>query len=197
MNQEIRKIKCPICGAILKVQYAPGVEAKTVMCPVCKKASKYNSFKQISEQNNVMEDETETDLGRNNEETQVARIGTLIQTGMGRKYELKPGRNTIGRKASTSPATIQIETNDLYMSRDHAEIVVKQNKYGEYMHIFRNSKNKNDTFVNGQKVENGDELVLYGGEIIKMANTQVRFELSRQTAHNKSNYSSDETETEL
>ena len=197
MNQDIRKIKCPICGAILKVQYMPGIETKTVMCPVCKKVSKYTSFIQVSEQNNNKEDETETDLGRKSEETQVARIGILIQTGMGRKYELKPGRNTIGRKASTSSATVQIETEDRYMSRDHAEIVVKQNKYGEYMHCFRNSKNKNDTFVNGQRVENGDELVLYGGEIIKMANTVVRFELSNQKAHSKSSYSSDETETEF
>jgi len=187
---EIRKIKCPVCGAILKVQYVCGIEAKTVMCPVCKKASKYTSFTQVVERPVDNEDKTDYEKPHTSDETIVDVIGTLLYQG--KSYKLKPGRNTIGRKAETSSATIQIEA-DRYMSRDHAEIIVRRNSKGEYMHFFHNSKNKNDTFVNGQKVENGDELILNGGEVIKMAHAELRFELKKHTAKHNYNNSSEET----
>ena len=32
---EVRKIKCPCCGAILSIKPVPGIEGKNVKCPVC------------------------------------------------------------------------------------------------------------------------------------------------------------------
>lgn len=90
-------------------------------------------------------------------------------------YTLSLGINTIGRKAQTSNATVQIDTDDLTMSRSHSIIEVRKLKTGGYIHYFSNAQNKNATYINSGLIENGDRIILHGGEIIKMSNTTLKF----------------------
>lgn len=180
MESELIKIKCPNCGAVLTIKNMPGLESKTVPCPVCKKASKYTEFK-VPKQNlsSIDEDDT-TSAGYATQLKNIKQncIGKLQNTGTNQHYTLTLGINTVGRKAQTSNATIQIDTDDRCMSRIHSIIEVCKLKNGEYIHYFSNAQNKNATFVNSQLIENGDRIILHGGEIIKMANTSIKFVLN-------------------
>ena len=44
---EILKIGCPICGSVLSVKNQPGIESKSVTCPICKNKSLFSAFKKI------------------------------------------------------------------------------------------------------------------------------------------------------
>jgi uncharacterized Zn finger protein (UPF0148 family) len=162
MSVEIVKIKCPECGAVLRVGYQPGIETKNVVCPVCKHTHRFNEYKVWHPKQ--QEDTTETASSSNK------KPGRLIDVSTGKSYQLVSGVNTIGRKAPSSSATIQIDTSDRYMSRTHVEINF------DSFHYFRILSEKNQTTVNGQTLKMGDCIILYGGEELKLANTVLRFE---------------------
>ena len=44
VNDEIIKIKCPWCNAVLSVKNRPDIETKNVTCPVCKQKSAFTQF---------------------------------------------------------------------------------------------------------------------------------------------------------
>lgn len=44
MKNDIITIKCPFCGAVLKVRTCSGIEDKYVTCPVCKQKLKLSSY---------------------------------------------------------------------------------------------------------------------------------------------------------
>lgn len=56
------------------------------------------------------------------------------------QYELKLGINTIGRKSSKSTATIQIATDDMSVSKIHAEIQVVKLDSGHIKAILRDAR---------------------------------------------------------
>ena len=162
MNGGIITIKCPECGAVLKVGYQPDIETKNVTCPVCKHSHRFSEYRiyQPKKHDDVTERATSKD------ETP----GRLIDVSNGKVYQLLAGVNTIGRKAPSSSATVQIDTTDRYMSRLHVEI------YFDKFHFFRILAEKNETTVNGQVMTMGDSIILRGGEVLKLANTVLRFE---------------------
>ena len=45
---EVIKIKCPTCGAVLAAKNKPGLENKIITCPVCKQKNPFNNFIPIS-----------------------------------------------------------------------------------------------------------------------------------------------------
>ena len=96
-------------------------------------------------------------------------MGKLVD-GNGEEYLLRQGVNTIGRKASTSNATLQINTADRYMSRSHAIISVNAG-----IHIIRNHENKNPSYVNGIMIVGNDQVVLNDGDNVKLGNTVLTF----------------------
>lgn len=156
------KIKCPECGAVLTAIYQSKV--KVVKCPVCKQTHLFAEFKTWQP---IVAEGTDTNYEQNNE-----TLGELIDLTTGKTYRLSSGVNTIGRKAKTSTATVQIETTDGYMSRVHAEI-----KYENGFHFFRILSDKNEPIVNGQLVTKADSLILQGGERIKLGNTELLFRI--------------------
>ena len=181
MDTNTLKLKCPHCGAVLLVKRISGLENKIIPCLVCKNAYKFSEYKVIQQSSNKVEDPTIPILGGKENLTQpggqqVWYIGKLRQKASRSKdYQLHLGINTLGRAAQTSRASIQIVTDDAYMSRMHCAIEVHKLPSGGYVHYFFNTENKNSTFVNGVKVENGDRMILCGGESIRMANTEVQF----------------------
>ena len=110
----------------------------------------------------------ETILAGKNEEV---TPGYLLYGGQ--KYPLGFGNNVIGRKATTSQATVQIATDDRYMSRQHLAIQVIKASTDKVRVVVSNYHNKNASYVNGQLLNEGDQLILSEGSIIKMGNTTV------------------------
>ena len=93
-------------------------------------------------------------------------------------YTLRDGKNVIGRKAQTSQATVQIDTDDRYMSRLHSMIMITSLPDGSKKATLSNYQNKNKTIVDGQEICTGDEIRLTDGDSITMGHTTIVFKLS-------------------
>jgi pSer/pThr/pTyr-binding forkhead associated (FHA) protein len=103
---------------------------------------------------------------------------TAMLTFEGKDYPLEEGQYIVGRKGTTSKATVQIATEDRYMSRQHCSITVTTLPDGTKKAVLSNYKNKNLTTVDGQEIETGDEIRLTNGDRITMGHTTVTFKLS-------------------
>lgn len=181
MNQFIR-IKCPFCGAVLKVRQQPGLERASITCPVCKRKSLFSGFQKVVEQGS---EETELPGGSSagTEKTEVGRpvvsyIGSIVEKS-GKRWTLHLGVNTIGRKLQSPPQQVDIPitdyTGEKKMSRCHAKIEVVRLANGAYKHIIYNWQNKNATSIGGDVMEPADRIVLHNGMVVKLANVDVRF----------------------
>lgn len=195
------KIKCPTCGKVLRLQDAPDINAASFTCPVCKEKHIVGKCQRYAEQPKPTASSGDATRYRSAFAQQQggdeARIGSQPQHGsgdetridsasrpavgvlvdnMGRTYALRSGINTIGRKASSSAATVQIATDDRTMSRSHAVIEVS-NAGGNTIHILRNGANKNPSYLNGSLIGQQDQLILNNGDRIKMGNTEVTFKI--------------------
>ena len=187
MDQFI-KIKCPFCGAVLKVKQQAGLEKASITCPVCKKKSAFSDYETV-----INKDSEETELPggfkskQNNEETEVGgsvnmTIGCLVEKS-GKRWSLHPGVNTVGRKLQSNPQQVEIPITDYHagtpearkMSRNHAKIEVIRLANGSAKHVLYNWQNQNKTYVGGDPIESGDRIVLNNGMVIKFANIDVRF----------------------
>lgn len=101
-------------------------------------------------------------------------IGVLQVVSNGQKYRLSVGANIIGRQHSTSQATVQIATDDGYMSRQHMRIDVLPAGYGyEYRISDNNSTNK--LTLNGSILAPGDIVILKPSDKITIGRTNLVF----------------------
>lgn len=189
MDDQFIQIKCPFCGAVLKVKQQAGLEKASITCPVCKRKSPFSDY-----QNVINKDSEETEIPggfkskSNSEETTSynefvnTTIGCLVEKS-GKRWSLHPGVNTVGRKTQSDPQQVEIPITDYYagtpqtrkMSRNHAKIEVVRLANGSAKHILYNWQNKNTTYVGGDPLESGDRIVLNNGAMIKFANIDVRF----------------------
>lgn len=193
------KIKCPTCGKILRLLDSPTINTATFTCPVCKEKHVVGNCQRLVERPKPQQSAgEETQYGPTasrmggGEETQYAgnghsasgeetriysapqpKIGALVDN-LGRTYKLRLGINTIGRKASTSSATVQIDTTDRTMSRSHA-IVEVRNAGGQLIHILKNGANKNPSYHNGSLIGPSDQMILNNGDRVKFGSTELTF----------------------
>lgn len=168
MEQNIMKVKCPNskCGAVMTIPNAPGIADRMLTCPICKYRDKVSVF--IAEMNKTQEDDsTELCLSDDN-----AVIGLLEVNGA--KYPLKEGRNTVGRKAVSSTADVQLYVNDMHMSRQHICISVMK-RTDNYQHRLENITSNNSVSVNGNVMKAGEIIILKFGDVIQLGKTEVHF----------------------
>ena len=193
------KIKCPTCGKVLRLNETPNINAASFTCPVCKEkhvvgnCQRYNPAPQPSAPSSEETqyggarsmqtggDETRISSGARQSYGDETRIGTAPQAKVGMlvdahgvTYQLAVGFNTIGRKASSSTASVQIATDDRTMSRSHSVIEVSY-AGGKLLHILKNGANKNPSYLNNALVNQGDQLILNNGDRLKMGNTILTF----------------------
>lgn len=187
-----KKIVCPSCGTVLVVGYFQGIESKSFNCPKCKVPHKYSEYIPYTKP----QDENEAQIGDverfrsanielpvQTDETdlasvkQNATIGSLRLPGVSEPVQLKVGRNTIGREAKTSTASIQINDSTKTMSRSHynIDVLVFGNTVRHLLSVVLDAKN--DTKLNGVKLESTDKLVLNDGDIIRSGKVEVEFVL--------------------
>ncbi len=188
---EIIKIKCPFCGAVLTVKNQVGIESKSVTCPICKQKSPFKDFKKILDQANDDRTQYPGDDEKTSYRTSSSDPGTDISTGLnftlgklrvlpyGPSFQLKPGKNIIGRRATQSTADFQISTEgSKRLSREHLVIEIKKVPGKGFVHYASLYKEKtNKTFIGSEQLEYGDCIVLNHGDVIKLPDVNVKFEI--------------------
>lgn len=189
--ENVIQIKCPFCGAILSVKHQAGIESKNVTCPICKHKYPFNQLKKANNYSSNAGGDTEYPYKYNNghyknEEqsfTEMPKmnfiIGRLMVVSTGEIFQLKMGRNVIGRKTPSSTADFKINTgDDLIMSREHLAIEVK-NVAGKgvvhYASLFK--ERVNETRIGNDRLFYGDTVVLRHGEKIQLPGLLLKFEI--------------------
>ena len=190
---QTKRIICPKCRAVLDVKNSQNEAVKQIACPSCKTALKVNfqpeqepveakTYYAPSKQKPADNGETQLaagSYGATQLVTDLPKSNTTVRVMFGGKsYPLEEGQNIVGRKGNTSKATVQIETTDRYMSRQHCSITVTTLPDGTKKVVLRNYQNKNLTTVDGQEIETGDAIRLTDGNSITMGHTTVTFKLS-------------------
>jgi uncharacterized protein YbaR (Trm112 family) len=184
---ETKRIKCPKCQCLLDVRNSKDEAVKIITCPQChtqlqvifkKQSPTPSGGKTIyvsggGEKGGTIDggnppEDGVTILPPSSPSSQSKRPHLVFQN---QSYALAPGVNTVGRKASTSTATVQIATSDRYMSRSHVRINVVNLPDGSIKATLSNDRNKNITSVKGQPLQDGDEIILSNGDDIKMGDT--------------------------
>ena len=182
---ETLDVKCPWCSAVLRIKSSSGMEGKNITCPNCKHISPFTQFKAVIPR----EEESVTCFpgGLVNLPTPTKEnfiIGRLVIPLSGISYQLLSGKNIIGRKSSASTANFQIETGDnKRMSREHLIIEVKRVPTIGFSHLVSLYKERvNKTFINSTELLWGDTLILQHGDIIKLPDIELKFELPDEEA---------------
>lgn len=170
------KIVCPNCRSLLTVENIAGISNKMLSCPVCSFRAKVSVYQQqaIGSSRAVSDDDEPTQV---NFGMMDRTIGSLF---LGNKeYSLHKGPNTIGRKAQTGHAEVQLcDLNgevDRYMSRQHAVITIKEGGSGLEHHL-QPTNPKNPIKVNGKPLQNADIVVLQWGDRLTFGHTELLFE---------------------
>jgi hypothetical protein len=182
---EIIQIKCPFDGAVLSVKYQTGIETKNVTCPVCKNKYPFTKFKRVTpgasqgSHTGGGEEEPDTELPKEN-----LILGRLRSMDSSLSFQLKPGRNVIGRKSASSTATLQIDTGaDRKLSREHLVIEVKRVPAKGFVHYVSLYKERvNPTYIGDELLQYGDCVVLHHGDLVKLPDLTLMFELPDEDA---------------
>lgn len=172
---ETIQIKCPCCGAVLKVKMQQGIEGKSVICPVCRQKSPFAAFGRPSGKN---DDDRTVYPGKVSAN---AGAGVLVKPDTGERFALKEGRNVIGRRSSASSSGIQIPLpNEMKrMSREHLIIDVRDVPGRGIVHYASLYKEKvNPTAVNGEPLAFGESVVLNDGDRLSLPDADLLFRFS-------------------
>ena len=193
---QTKRIQCPKCGVVLDVKNSKNEEVKQITCPSC------NATLQVKFELQDAPLEAKTYCAPPKQETADNGATQLAGNGYGatmlatpkekiekvidnaslvfddKSYVLLEGQNIVGRKGNTSKATIQIATEDRYMSRQHCSITVTTLLDGTKKAVLSNYQNKNQTTIDGQPIETGDEIRLTDGNSITMGHTTMTFKIS-------------------
>lgn len=192
---QTKRIKCPNCGVVLDVKNSKNEQEKLIVCPQCQAELRVKFPQQepltaltyIAAKPNQSNDGATQLAGSHKPQESAATQLFVPPTSStkravlmygGKTYPLKEGKNIVGRMATTSQATVQIETTDRYMSRQQCIITVSSLPGGEQKVLLSNYQNKNATSVDGQELADGDVIRLVNGNSIKMGKTIITFKIS-------------------
>ena len=190
---ENMKVKCPECGAVLAIKPQPGIESKSIKCPVCNEKNAYANFLPVKPVvRNVVQalhddadEEATCVISEKPEERRqpiVTSIGMLEilnrEPSKATQYQLKMGRNVIGRKATASTADFQIplQPEQKKMSREHIIINVEMFPGQGLVHQISLYKEQvNETLVNGVALQFGDKVPLKDQDRIRLPHAELLF----------------------
>ena len=187
---QVKRIRCPQCRVVLEVKNTKGEAVKQIICPSCKTALQVKfdtpmearTYHIPPRQSAPDNGETQLPQGLNGATqlvpTKSASSHHLHLAYNVHTYPLAEGQNIIGRKGYTSEATVQIDTDDRYMSRLHCIITVTTLPDGTRKAVLSNHQNKNTITVDGQPLEAGDAIRLADGNSIRMGHTDIIFKLT-------------------
>lgn len=166
-------VKCPHCHVGLKIDEGKlPLHLPSFKCPKCKQPIQVASLP-LSKNSNETESETVLvhSVPKNTGHfTVIANTETLEQS-----FSLHEGLFIIGRKSKASHATIQIDTHDKSMSREHIRIEVKKDAKGGYKHYLSDNNSKNHTLYNSNYLQEGEIVILNNNDEIIIGHTILRF----------------------
>lgn len=186
---DIIKIKCPHCSTILSVRQQAGIESKSVVCPICKQKTPFLKYKfcdvSIRPEKDMEESCTQYAISNGGNNFNVYNSiclvpGSLNILPQGNIFQLKIGKNIVGRKVATSLADFKIETGEnKYLSREHLVIEVKKEEGKGIVHYASLYKEKvNATYINNERLEFGDCIILKRGDVIKLPGVELLFDVT-------------------
>lgn len=118
---------------------------------------------------------------RKRQEAPVEKVSTgFLQWGglfSRKKFSLRQGANTIGRKDSKTPSDLQLE--DPEMSRRSVCIEATPDEKGGYEFTLTIMKSLNPVKVNGKVMEEGYKLKLRNGDSLTMGKTSFTFKTTK------------------
>lgn len=171
------KIICPNCRSLLTIEDTPGIADKMLSCPICRFRAKVSVYQQQSLGNGKHGGDDDDEPTQVNFGMMDRTIGSLFYGQ--KEFSLHKGSNTVGRKAKTGHAEVQIcDSNgevDCYMSRQHAVITIKEGGSGLEHHL-QPTNPKNPIKVNGKLLQNADIVVLQWGDRLTFGHTDLLFE---------------------
>lgn len=193
---DIIQIKCPFCGALLSVKALPGIENKSIACPVCKQTNRFAQYQAAmagsaggGTSSSGRQAMPPQGFGGAEDATQYGpvnfNIGRLRLAGTGVSYQLLPGKNEVGRKCTNSTVDFQIDTGvNRRMSRNHLTVEVVKEPHRGFVHYVSLSKeNVNPTTVDGNPLLYGvDKVILHNGAVIRLPDAELRFEMPDEEA---------------
>jgi len=177
---QVKRIECPKCKVVLDVKQVNEQLERRFLCPRCR-AELLVKFSP-----NPAPIEAPTFCAKPRPTSEKASCETQLfsappkqekdvrLTFNGKSYKLSEGRNIVGRSAQSSQADIQIDVDDMYMSRHHCIINVSTLPDNSKKVVLNNYKNKNVTAVNGQQLLEDDVIRLADGNIITMGKTNIK-----------------------
>lgn len=199
---KVSRFKCPCCSMILKIKMVDNITSMKLVCPTCKESILFSQFIPLGDNANSRETTTEkteyrsvykrdrlekdglnySDRENKDRHTTLGKIvllGDYVEKNeIKKEFILNVGKNIIGRKSTSSTATIQIENESLRLSREHLVIDVKKTELSIYRYIATLYKeNVNATFVNDEKLEYGDKILLKSGDVIKLPDVVIKLEI--------------------
>lgn len=173
---ETLKITCPQCKSVLTIPNTPGVEKKVLTCPVCKYKATVSSYVNTALNVRVPDSDAPTEVSDPIQERQEAFRGAAHKPGFlminGQSHELREGANTIGRRARTGTASIQV-AGDGYMSRLQGTFYAKRTPQG-YCYRYEELKAANHTTIRGTVLNEGDVIAVNPGDVLVMGETSVQ-----------------------
>ena len=170
-------ILCSGCRTRLEVINSKNEEVKHFRCPVCSKKLmlKFDVQPSAPIDDNRCDSQLVEEQGITSLPKADAPSGyqtCCLECG-GKRYPLAVGRNSVGRRSTSSLADVQIITTDQFMSRAHTIINVNRKANGNLLIDLSNDQNKNATLVNQVKLCPGDTVVLHNGDSIVMGRTKM------------------------
>lgn len=158
-----RIVPCPNCRTSVEVTNPESKELVVVPCPKCglKLGVKFDRSETV-----IVESKPKKE------------IGYLMCSRD--KYDLKLGSNTIGRKSTNSSATVQIATDDMSVSRVHAEIEVIKLENGNIKAILRDVRDVEKAkikpmYFGDDRLSSEDRLDLENGDTFKIGELVVKY----------------------
>jgi len=99
-------------------------------------------------------------------------------------FPLRAGKQLVGRKSASKPCDIMIDTADMYMSRHHFYIEVRERQKGLFEYIMYNDAPLNPTFLRQKDVKT-DRSYLQDGDVIQAGATKIIFRTTTKARSDK------------
>ncbi len=182
------KVICGKCKARLNIPENNRPGELKFKCPVCKTVNKLK----VKEKKSIDSSSDATQIKIPDSFDDI--MGWLVVHDENTKtqtYNLKKGKNVIGRKSESKPCDIMIVTDDAYMSRNHFAIEIELGVKGlEY--LIYDVTSTNGTFINADKanrLNQVDKVLLNDGDTMQAGQTKIVLRTKKMagTAKNATN----------
>jgi uncharacterized Zn finger protein (UPF0148 family) len=182
-----KKIFCPDCKVLLTID---PLYKGNIVCPQCKHTGDVSVYpdappagKNVQAMPQAVSPKKEdhqtalptTQLSNKNRSVRPGVLVLVEGDCSTRTVILKKGMNTIGRKATNSQSSIQLETADEFISRKHANIELIVKADDTFEHRLSDAGSVNGVYHNGEKIGKSDVIILGLNDQIRIGHTTFKF----------------------